>query len=113
VLTAGEFHRRRGIGKAAGLKTRNCIDEACDARLTLIAGNVLGINQAGFPPQCAIALERVLADAVAPTGPCTNLMMSHAQSDRMVDYPRIKGVALTGSVAAGRRAAHRHRGHHL
>jgi succinate-semialdehyde dehydrogenase/glutarate-semialdehyde dehydrogenase len=56
-------------------------------------------------PQCAIAFEKVLTDAGAPEGLYTNLMISHDQSDKVIADPRIKGVALTGSVAAGRSIA--------
>ena len=73
----------------------------------LMAGNVLVIKQAGIIPQCAIAFEKILTDAGAPDGLYTNLMISHEQSERVVDDPRIKGVALTGSVAAGRSIAGR------
>jgi len=73
----------------------------------LMAGNVLVIKQAGIIPQCAIAFEKILTDAGAPDGLYTNLMISHEQSESVVDDPRIKGVALTGSVAAGRSIAGR------
>jgi len=73
----------------------------------LMAGNVLVIKHAGCVPQCAIAFEKLFADAGAPAGLYTNLLISHTQSDRVVDDPRIKGVALTGSVAAGRSLAAR------
>jgi succinate-semialdehyde dehydrogenase/glutarate-semialdehyde dehydrogenase len=46
-------------------------------------------------------------EAGAPAGLYTNLLISHEQSDRVVDDPRIKGVALTGSVAAGKSLAAR------
>ena len=62
---------------------------------------------AGIVPQVAIAFEQLLLDAGAPQGVYTNLLISHDQSDRVVDDPRIKGVALTGSVAAGRSIAAR------
>jgi succinate-semialdehyde dehydrogenase/glutarate-semialdehyde dehydrogenase len=71
----------------------------------LMAGNTLVIKHAGCVPQCAIAFEKLLLDAGAPVGLYTNLMISHDQSDRVIDDPRIKGVALTGSVAAGRSIA--------
>ena len=67
-----------------------------------MAGNVLVVKHAGCVPQCAIAFEKLLLDAGAPVGLYTNLLISHAQSDIVIDDPRIKGVALTGSVAAGR-----------
>lgn len=71
----------------------------------LMAGNALVIKHAGCVPQCAIAFEKILTDAGAPEGLYTNLMISHDQSDNLVADPRIKGVALTGSVAAGRSIA--------
>ena len=73
----------------------------------LMAGNVLVVKHAGCVPQCAIAFEKLWIDAGAPAGLYTNLLISHEQSDRVVDDPRIKGVALTGSVAAGRSIAAR------
>jgi succinate-semialdehyde dehydrogenase/glutarate-semialdehyde dehydrogenase len=73
----------------------------------LMAGNVLVVKHAGCVPQCAIAFEKLLLDAGAPIGLYTNLLISHAQSDVVIDDPRIKGVALTGSVPAGRDIAAR------
>ena len=73
----------------------------------LMAGNVLVIKHAGCVPQCAILFEKLWIDAGAPAGLYTNLLISHDQSDAVVDDPRIKGVALTGSVAAGQSIAAR------
>src|SRR3984885_2873776 len=73
----------------------------------LMAGNVILVKHAGIVPQCAIAFEKLLIEAGAPAGLYTNLLISHDQSDAVVDDPRIKGVALTGSVAAGRSIAAR------
>ena len=73
----------------------------------LMAGNVLLVKHAGIVPQCAIAFEKLWIEAGAPVGLYTNLMISHDQSDRVVDDPRVKGVALTGSVAAGQSIAAR------
>ncbi|WP_010163359.1 NAD-dependent succinate-semialdehyde dehydrogenase [Sphingomonas sp. PAMC 26617] len=73
----------------------------------LMAGNTLVVKHAGIVPQCAIAFEALLIEAGAPVGLYTNLLISHAQSDRVIDDPRIKGVALTGSVDAGRSIAAR------
>jgi succinate-semialdehyde dehydrogenase/glutarate-semialdehyde dehydrogenase len=73
----------------------------------LMAGNVLLVKHAGIVPQCAIAFEKLWVDAGAPVGLYTNLLISHDQSDRVVDDSRIKGVALTGSVAAGQSIAAR------
>lgn len=72
-----------------------------------MAGNVLVVKHASCVPQCAIAFEKLLSDAGAPVGAYTNLLISHEQSETVVDDPRIKGVALTGSVAAGKLLAAR------
>jgi len=73
----------------------------------LMAGNVLVVKHAACVPQCAIAFEKLLRDAGAPVGAYTNLRISYEQSDRVIDDPRVKGVALTGSMVAGRRVAAR------
>jgi len=73
----------------------------------LMAGNVLLVKHAGCVPQCAIAFEQLLTDAGAPAGLYTNLLISHEQTNTVIDDPRIKGVALTGSVAAGQSVAAR------
>jgi succinate-semialdehyde dehydrogenase / glutarate-semialdehyde dehydrogenase len=73
----------------------------------LMAGNVLAVKHASNVPQCAIAFEQLWIDAGAPAGLYTNLLISHAQSNRVIDDPRVKGVALTGSVEAGRNIAAR------
>ena len=73
----------------------------------LMAGNTLVVKHAGIVPQCALAFEQLLLDAGAPAGLYTNLFVTHAQSNTLIDDPRIKGVCLTGSVAAGRSIAAR------
>jgi succinate-semialdehyde dehydrogenase/glutarate-semialdehyde dehydrogenase len=73
----------------------------------LMAGNTIVVKHAGCVPQCAIAFEKLWIDAGAPVGAYTNLLISHEQCNRVIDDPRIKGVALTGSVAAGRNVAAR------
>jgi len=73
----------------------------------LMAGNVLVVKHSSNVPQCAIAFEKLLMDAGAPEGLYTNLLISHEQSNKVIDDPRVKGVALTGSVAAGRSVAAR------
>ena len=73
----------------------------------LMAGNVMVVKHAACVPQCAIAFEKLLLDAGAPVGAYTNLFISHEQANQVIDDPRIKGVALTGSVEAGRSIAAR------
>jgi succinate-semialdehyde dehydrogenase/glutarate-semialdehyde dehydrogenase len=67
----------------------------------LMAGNVVMIKHASNVPQCAQAFEQLMTDAGAPPGAYTNLFISKDQVTQVIDDPRIRGVALTGSEAAG------------
>ena len=73
----------------------------------LMAGNVVMVKHSEIVPQCAAMFARMWLDAGAPAGAYTNLMISHDQVSRLIDDPRIAGVALTGSVGAGRSVAGR------
>jgi succinate-semialdehyde dehydrogenase / glutarate-semialdehyde dehydrogenase len=73
----------------------------------LMAGNVVMVKHASCVPQCAIAFEKLWLEAGAPVGAYTNLLISHNQANRVIDDPRIKGIALTGSVEAGKLVAER------
>ena len=73
----------------------------------LMAGNVVMVKHAASVPQCAIAFEQLWLDAGAAMGAYTNLRISHDQVNAVIDDRRIKGVALTGSVEAGREVAAR------
>jgi succinate-semialdehyde dehydrogenase/glutarate-semialdehyde dehydrogenase len=73
----------------------------------LMAGNVVMVKHAGCVPQCAIVFEKLWLEAGAPAGAYTNLLISHDQVNRVIDDPRIKGVALTGGVEAARSIAAR------
>ena len=108
--TVGEAHMESSpIGVIFGVEPWNFpyYQLARVAGPQLMAGNVLVVKHAGCVPQCAIAFENLWSEAGAPAGLYTNLLISHAQSERVVDDPRIKGVALTGSVAAGQGIAAR------
>ena len=73
----------------------------------LMAGNVVMVKHAGCVPQCAIAFENLWREAGAPAGIYTNLPISYDQVNWVIDDPRIRGVALTGSVEAGKQVAGR------
>ncbi|MBC7941981.1 MAG: aldehyde dehydrogenase family protein, partial [Chitinophagaceae bacterium] len=73
----------------------------------LMAGNVVMVKHASNVPQCALAFERVMHDAGAPPGAYTNLFISKDQVARVIDDLRVRGVALTGSEAAGAVVAER------
>ncbi len=67
----------------------------------LMVGNVVMVKHAPSVPQCALAFVDLFKEAGAPEGAYTNLFLSNQQADRLIDDPRIKGVALTGSERAG------------
>ncbi len=67
----------------------------------LMAGNVVIVKHAPSVPQCALAFVGLFKEAGAPDGAYTNLFLSNDQAEHLIDDPRIKGVALTGSERAG------------
>ena len=67
----------------------------------LMAGNVVMVKHASSVPQCALAFEKLMLEAGAPNGAYTNLFLSKDQVAQVIDDKRIRGVALTGSEAAG------------
>jgi succinate-semialdehyde dehydrogenase/glutarate-semialdehyde dehydrogenase len=73
----------------------------------LMSGNVVLLKHAPGVPQCALAFERVLREAGLPEGVYTNMFLNNDQSGSLIDDPRVKGVALTGSERAGEALASR------
>jgi succinate-semialdehyde dehydrogenase/glutarate-semialdehyde dehydrogenase len=73
----------------------------------LMAGNVILLKHAPGVPQCAFAFERILKEAGLPAGVYTNLFLSNEQVGMLIDDPRVRGVALTGSERAGEALASR------
>lgn len=67
----------------------------------LMAGNVVMVKHASNVPQCALAFAQLMHDAGLPEAAYTNLFISTDQVARLIDDPRVRGVALTGSEAAG------------
>ncbi len=65
------------------------------------AGNVVVLKHASNVPQSAAAFEQLLLEAGAPEGLFQNLYASHEASAQILADPRVRGVALTGSEAAG------------
>lgn len=73
----------------------------------LMAGNVVMVKHASNVPQAAAAFERLLLEAGAPEGAYTNLYATKDQVSMLIDDPRVRGVALTGSEGAGATVAAR------
>jgi succinate-semialdehyde dehydrogenase/glutarate-semialdehyde dehydrogenase len=78
----------------------------------LMAGNTVMIKHASIVPQSAAAFEELWLEAGAPAGAYTNLYATKDQISTLIDDPRIRGVALTGSEGAGAIVASR-AGSHL
>ncbi len=68
----------------------------------LMAGNVVMIKPANCVPQCAYAFEKVWRKAGAPAGAYTNLLISYDQVRSVIEDPRVRGVAFTGCIEAGK-----------
>ncbi|MBI1809195.1 MAG: NAD-dependent succinate-semialdehyde dehydrogenase [Gemmatimonadetes bacterium] len=71
----------------------------------ILAGNVVVLKHASNVPQCALALEALVAGAGAPPGVFQTLLVSAARTGAIVEDARVAAVTLTGSEAAGRDVA--------
>lgn len=67
----------------------------------LSAGNTMLLKHAGIVPQSAAACEKLMLDAGLPKGAFKNLYAKHSQTELIINHPLVRGVALTGSEAAG------------
>ncbi|TWB40446.1 NAD-dependent succinate-semialdehyde dehydrogenase [Nitrospirillum pindoramense] len=67
----------------------------------LSAGNTMLLKHASNVPQCAAAFEGLMRQAGLPDGAFKNLYATRQQIERILNDPRVHGVALTGSEAAG------------
>lgn len=71
----------------------------------LSAGNTMLLKHASNVPQSAAAFEKLMREAGLPEGGFTNLYATRAQITRIIEDPRVAGVALTGSEGAGAEVA--------
>lgn len=69
---------------------------------TILAGNVVLLKHAPIVTGSAKAVESLFAAAGFPEGVMTALVIDEAQVPAIIADPRVKGVTLTGSGAAGR-----------
>lgn len=97
------FIRHSPIGVLLGIQPWNFpfYQVARFAAPNLMIGNTILIKHASNVPQCAIAIEEIFAEAGAPLGLYTNLLVSSKRIPDLVADKRIKGVSLTGSETAG------------
>jgi succinate-semialdehyde dehydrogenase/glutarate-semialdehyde dehydrogenase len=73
----------------------------------LMAGNVVLLKHASNVPRCARAIEHLLRRSGFDDGVFQTLLVGSDRVRRVIDDPRVRGVTLTGSVAAGRAVAER------
>ena len=71
----------------------------------LSAGNTVILKHASNVPQCAAIFEKLMLEAGLPEGAFINLFAAHQQVELILNDPRVHGVALTGSEAAGAEVA--------
>lgn len=67
----------------------------------LALGNTIILKHARNCPQSALAIEQVFKDAGLPADVYINAFATSAQIATMIADPRVQGVSLTGSEAAG------------
>lgn len=70
-----------------------------------LAGNTVILKHAPNTPQCAVAITKLWLEAGAEPGCFENLFLTNDQAGAVIADPRIRGVSLTGSVAAGKAVA--------
>jgi succinate-semialdehyde dehydrogenase/glutarate-semialdehyde dehydrogenase len=67
----------------------------------LAAGNAIVLKHADSTTRCALEIEKLFADAGAPKGLFTTLLIENEAADARIADERIAGVTLTGSERAG------------
>ncbi len=67
----------------------------------IVVGNTIILKHASQCPESAAAIEQIFHDAGAPAGAYTNVYASSQQVATIIADPRVQGVSLTGSEAAG------------
>jgi succinate-semialdehyde dehydrogenase/glutarate-semialdehyde dehydrogenase len=91
------------IGALLGVMPWNfpCYQVARFVAPNLVLGNTILLKHASICPRSAAAIESVLRDAGVPEDAYVNVFASSKQVPWILADPRIKGVSLTGSEAAG------------
>ncbi|ALG10963.1 NAD-dependent succinate-semialdehyde dehydrogenase [Kibdelosporangium phytohabitans] len=95
--------RKEPIGALLGVMPWNfpCYQVARFVAPNLVLGNTILLKHASICPRSALAIEQVLRDAGVPQDAYVNVFASSRQVPAILADPRIQGVSLTGSEAAG------------
>lgn len=78
----------------------------------LMAGNVMALKHASNVSGCALAIEDIMREAGAAKGVFRTLILNSRRIPDLIANPVVRGVTLTGSVAAGKSVAE-HAGRNL
>ncbi len=71
----------------------------------LLAGNAAVLKHASNVSGCALAIEELFRRAPFPEGLFRALLVPGSRVEPLIGHPRVRGVALTGSVATGKAVA--------
>ncbi len=95
--------RRNSIGALLGIMPWNFpyYQVARFAGPNLALGNTILLKHASQCPASAAAIEKIFLDAGFPVGAYVNLYITSDQAAEIIADPRVQGVSLTGSEAAG------------
>jgi succinate-semialdehyde dehydrogenase/glutarate-semialdehyde dehydrogenase len=97
------FIRRNSLGVLLGIMPWNFpyYQVARFAGPNLIIGNTIILKHASQCPESAAAMEKIFLDAGFPEGAYVNVYAASSQIESVIADPRVQGVSLTGSEAAG------------
>src|SRR5690554_1181486 len=106
TLLGGEgtaFMRTNSLGVLLGVMPWNFpyYQVARFAGPNLMIGNTIILKHASQCPESAEAIEQIFRDAGYPEGAYTNVYADSKQVANVIADPRVAGVSLTGSEAAG------------
>ncbi|KAA2316252.1 NAD-dependent succinate-semialdehyde dehydrogenase [Pseudooceanicola sediminis] len=95
------------IGVIYGIQPWNfpCYQAVRYAIANLMAGNGVLLKHAANCTGSGLFLRDVMERSGLPEHLFSVLVISHDQSDRIIQHPRVRGVTLTGSEVAGRHVA--------
>lgn len=97
------FIRRTSLGVLLGIMPWNFpyYQVARFAGPNLVIGNTIILKHASQCPESAAAMQQIFLDAGFPEGAYVNVFAASSQMESVIADPRVQGVSLTGSEAAG------------
>jgi succinate-semialdehyde dehydrogenase / glutarate-semialdehyde dehydrogenase len=71
----------------------------------VMAGNVMVLKHASNVTGCALAIEKVICDAVAPLHLLKTVIVPGEGAEKLIAHPSVAAVTFTGSTDAGKKVA--------